>query len=569
MQDKTKEQLIHELNTHEDSLNESAIKLKAIFETVICGIIIINEHGFIDSFNPAAEKMFGYSMKEVVGKNVNILMPSPYREKHDQYIKNYVHTGEKKIIGNVCEVIAKRKDGTIFSVNISVSETWFNEKRIFTCIIDDITQKKQAEERLAKTNKVYSYFVPHEFLETLGKKDITEMEFGDHIEKNMTILFSDIRGFTSFSETMTPQEIFSFLNSYFRRMEPIVREHNGMIDKYIGDSIMALFSESATDAVNTAIAMHQELLQFNQELKRNNAMPIYVGIGLNTGKLLLGTIGGVNRMEGTVIGDSVNLASRIESMTKIFGTPLLITEHTFHKLDDPTHYCIRFIDRVKPKGKSQPVSVYEVFDIDTIEMQESKLATKKRFEEAVSLYHFKKIDQASELFQQCLTTTPNDTAAKIYLQRCHDFLDTKYYDGLKEVTKTFQWSKDLETGISFIDEQHQELFQRINHLVQAIKLSIGQEKMNEVIEFLDEYIAKHFSEEEEFMQQYEYPGYSVHKALHIKFVEDFHYLKREIYQKKEKSLYLVLRVQVLITEWLTNHITKVDKLFALFVKDQL
>ncbi len=182
-------------------------------------------------------------------------------------------------------------------------------------------------QQLEKYNKAYERFVPHELLSLLGKKNITEITLGDQIEKEMTVLFSDIRDFTSLSEKMTPQENFDFINTYLGIMEPITRQYNGIIDKYIGDAIMALFPNNVDDAVQGAIAMLEKLVEFNQMPQDAGFQKIRIGIGLHTGKLMLGTIGGQARMDGTVISDAVNLASRIEGLTKIYGTPLLISEH--------------------------------------------------------------------------------------------------------------------------------------------------------------------------------------------------------------------------------------------------
>jgi len=169
----------------------------------------------------------------------------------------------------------------------------------------------------------------------------------------MTTMFADIRGFTTLSETMTPQENFKFINGYLTQMEPIIDKYNGFIDKYIGDAIMALFPTCADDAVQAAIAMLKKLVDYNQGRQRAGYQLINIGIGIHTGPLMLGTVGGQNRMDGTVISDAVNLASRVEGLTKIYGTPLLITEQTYSSLTDVSQYHIRVIDCVTVKGWHQ------------------------------------------------------------------------------------------------------------------------------------------------------------------------------------------------------------------------
>lgn len=142
----------------------------------------------------------------------------------------------------------------------------------------------------------------------------------------MSVLFANIRSFTSLSEKMTPADNFKFINAYLSRMQPVINQHHGFIDKYIGDAIMALFSGDADNAVQAGIAMLQKLAEYNQSRQRSGYVPIQIGIGINTGLLMLGTVGGEERMDGTVISDAVNRASRIEGMTKMYGATLLITE---------------------------------------------------------------------------------------------------------------------------------------------------------------------------------------------------------------------------------------------------
>jgi two-component system sensor histidine kinase ChiS len=215
------------------------------------------------------------------------------------------------------------------------------------------------KERLYQLNKAYERFVPHEFLSLLNRS-IVDVQLGDQVEKEMTILFSDIRGFTSLSEKMTPQETFNFINSYLNQMAPIIDQHHGFIDKYIGDAIMALFPTHADDAVEAAIAMIEKLDEYNDGRKKAGYLPIQIGIGLNTGKLMLGTVGDKDRMDGTVVSDAVNLASRIEEMTKNYDASLLISESTYSALTHSDRYSVRTRDRVEVKGKSEPVTVYEI-----------------------------------------------------------------------------------------------------------------------------------------------------------------------------------------------------------------
>jgi class 3 adenylate cyclase len=201
-------------------------------------------------------------------------------------------------------------------------------------------------------------------------------------------------------------------------MEPIILQHHGFIDKYIGDAIMALFPRHADDAVQTGIDILHALVDYNQERQKNGSQAIQIGIGINTGSLILGTVGGTNRMDGTVISDAVNLAARIEGLTKTFSTPLLITNHTVARLTNPQQYAMRVVGQVRVKGKTVPVTVYEVFEADPQLVREQKLATASCFAEAVILYEEQRWDAAAQLFQICLDQNPLDQVARIYRDRC-------------------------------------------------------------------------------------------------------------------------------------------------------
>ncbi|WP_353572045.1 AAA family ATPase, partial [Candidatus Albibeggiatoa sp. nov. BB20] len=267
-------------------------------------------------------------------------------------------------------------------------------------------------------NQAYERFVPREFLSLLDKQSVMDVRLGDQVEKEMSILFSDIRDFTTISEQMPPQENFDFINAFLSRMEPNILDFNGFIDKYIGDAIMALFPTNADDALQAAIDMLITLNEYNKTRGRPGRPVIRIGIGIHTGQLMLGTVGGRSRMDGTVISDAVNLASRIEGLTKTYGTSLLITEHTYHKLSDPSQYKIRMIDRVRVKGKSEAVTVYEVFDADAQHIINLKQNTFKTFELGLKFYHEQELTLACDYFEQVLSDNHDDNVAKVYMERC-------------------------------------------------------------------------------------------------------------------------------------------------------
>jgi len=274
--------------------------------------------------------------------------------------------------------------------------------------------------QLSHLNIAYGRFVPHQFIQLMDKQSVVDVKLGDHVEKEMSILFSDIRGFTSISEAMTPQENFDFINAYLSRMEPIIGRHHGFIDKYIGDAIMALFPSSVDHAVQAAVGMLMRLAEYNTTRGRPGRPVLKIGIGIHTGLLMLGTVGGENRMDGTVIADAVNLASRTEGLTKTYGTGMLITEQVYQRLQDASQYKIRVIDRVRVKGKTAEVTVYEVFDADPPAGVALKLQTLADFEAGFNHYHRQDVAQALSCFNRVLAINPEDKAAQVYLLRCRE-----------------------------------------------------------------------------------------------------------------------------------------------------
>lgn len=320
-----------------------------------------------------------------------------------------------------------RKDGSIIWISESARTVCDADGvlRYYQGFVEDITARKKAEAQreqftgeLFQLNEAFSRFVPRQFLQLLDKESIVDVRLGDQVQKEMSVLFSDIRDFATLSESLTPQDNFKFINAYLSRMESAIIDNQGFIDKYIGDGIMALFSGSADDALLAGIAMLKQLADYNQNRALSGYAPISIGIGINTGSLMLGTVGGKNRMDGTVVSDSVNLASRLESLTKKYGVPLLIAHHTLARLQRPMEYNIRFIDRVFVKGKSKAVAVFEVFDGDEPQVKEGKLATKSSFEQGLFLYHQQAFSEAAQRFEVVHTLNPRDRVAQIYLDLC-------------------------------------------------------------------------------------------------------------------------------------------------------
>jgi len=299
--------------------------------------------------------------------------------------------------------------------------------------------KKFALEQQMRLTEAYQRFVPKQLLTNLNKDSILDVQLGDQVQKEMSILFSDIRSFTTLSESMLPEENFKFVNTYLSKMGPIVRENNGYIDKFIGDAIMALFEKSPDDAVRTSVKMLDALREYNKVRIREGNDPIRIGIGVNTGMMMLGTLGESDRMEGSVISDAVNIAARLEGLTKLYKTPLLISGETLLKIDDSI-FETRLIDKVAVKGKVKPIMVHEVLNGETPDLREIKISMLPNFKKCFELYQNQKFENALELFRKYLKKVPEDHVGQLYVDRCQKILSSG-------------WDSENWEGINYMDNK--------------------------------------------------------------------------------------------------------------------
>ncbi|HMX34425.1 MAG TPA: adenylate/guanylate cyclase domain-containing protein, partial [Leptospiraceae bacterium] len=221
------------------------------------------------------------------------------------------------------------------------------------------------------------------------------------------------------SESLSPSENFGFINSYLETMGPIIRKHNGFIDKYIGDAIMALFPQKPSDAIDASIEMLEELHKLNVKRKAKGYSPISIGIGIHTGSQMLGIIGEKERMEGTVISDVVNTASRLEGLTKAYSTALLVSEDVLDGVADKDKYEFRFLDTVKVKGKNKAVRIFEILNGVSPRIRELKLQTKPDFEAGINFYYSKNFKDSIKKMKSVLKKDSKDKAAELYIERCN------------------------------------------------------------------------------------------------------------------------------------------------------
>ncbi|HHU37317.1 MAG TPA: adenylate/guanylate cyclase domain-containing protein [Treponema sp.] len=264
---------------------------------------------------------------------------------------------------------------------------------------------------LESTNKSFSRFVPTQFLQLLNREKIMDVELGDQIERNLTVLFSDIRQFTTLSEIMSPKESFMFLNTYLNRIGPKIREHGGFIDKYVGDGIMALFPESTKSAIDAAIAIQHELSLFNLDQRTKKQPEIEIGLGLHADVMALGTIGEQGRMDTTVIADAVNLASRLESLCKVYGPGIIVLEKLLDLLPEDVSYRHRRIGTVKIKGKKNGYSLVQIYEGIPASRSEKIDTNLELWNRAIDAYESDDLSTAYDLFEEVLEYDQEDLAA--------------------------------------------------------------------------------------------------------------------------------------------------------------
>ena len=275
-------------------------------------------------------------------------------------------------------------------------------------------------QRIAATelfNRAFSRFVPQEFLVQLGRKDVRDVALGDHVERNMTVMFCDIRSFVSFSERMTPEAMFQFLNRYFGRIGPIIRKHGGFIDKYLGDGVMALFSGAADGALLAAVDVQSEVRRLNEARARDGEAQVEIGIGLHRGPIMLATVGEAERYDTTVVADVVNLASRLEGMTGLYGARIVASDAVVSTAHDLHAFNRRWLGEMIVRGASASLSAYEICDGDPAELLLHKRATAATFARAIDDYRRGDYSTSRMLFDDLREREPDDLVATYFAER--------------------------------------------------------------------------------------------------------------------------------------------------------
>lgn len=397
----------------------------SILESMTNGVITLNEDGRIVTCNVAGLRMMKLPAAEVVDRTAAEFFTGP-----NAWIVDMVRKVEERVRLLANRPMRRHADrqapqehmvdaeltfgGERFSVNVTVLPLIgiTGGKLGSMIMIDDISAEKRVRATMAR------YMDP-----SLAERVLTAGHdiLGGHSGEG-TIVFSDITGFTTLTEELGAQETVGLLNEYFTLMVDCIQHEGGMLDKFMGDAIMAIFgiplahADDEDRAIRAAVAMLRQLELYNDRRRADGKKPIEIRIGVNTATIVSGNIGSPKRMDYTVIGDGVNVAARLETACKQYGTRLLVSEYTFAKLKGT--YRSREVDRIVVKGKSQPVGVHEVLEHHTPASFPNMAQALGVYKQGLESYRGRRWQEAGEAFTEALSLHPDDKLASVYLARC-------------------------------------------------------------------------------------------------------------------------------------------------------
>ena len=282
---------------------------------------------------------------------------------------------------------------------------------------DELLSRIKTHLNLHRIHKATGKFVPFEFLRAVGRETITDVQLGDHSLQDVSVLFTDIRDYTTFAEKLSPEDNFNFINAYVGRMGPIIRRNRGFVNQYYGDGIMALFPTSADHCLDACIEMQREITAYNVNREDKNKLPLSVGMGMHFGPLVMGIIGDNERNEPSTIADTVNVASRMEGLTKHYGANIILSEQCIDSLSEKERFHFRNLGRMQVKGKMEVLNVYECIDGDEENLKKGKLESMDLYSIGLDLYHRKEFGEATALFSRILKEHPNDKVVDFFKNR--------------------------------------------------------------------------------------------------------------------------------------------------------
>mgnify|MGYP001813677335 CR=1 FL=1 len=388
----------------------------SMLQSMSNGVITVDGICTVKSINGAAERILSIEATGVIGKPVEKLLDED-NGWLIKLIKKVCNESSTEILPDATLVT---RSGQI-SANLSLQPMVSGEGEATGALIvvEDISSEKRVRTTMSR------YMDPALAAKLLDDQHGQALLGGQTSEA--TILFSDIRSFTALTESLGAQGTVALLNDYFEIMVGCITDKNGMLDKFIGDAIMAGFGvplprdDAVDSAVQAAIAMITRLGDWNRERTARNLVEVHMGIGINTDSIVTGNIGSSKRMDFTMIGDGVNLASRLEGACKIYGTQIIISELTRKRLKGI--YALRELDRIIVKGKTRPVSIYEVLDFHNDESFPNRMSVVDHFTEGLKLYREAEFARALHEFERALAANENDKPSALYIERCRTFME--------------------------------------------------------------------------------------------------------------------------------------------------
>jgi len=381
---------------------------ESILKSTSNGIVTLDAEGAIVTANDAAETMLGLAREDLIGRVAGELFSGGNAWIAESLGKTQA-TGETAL---AIDAELTRGDGVAATVNLTAMPLIdATEARIGSMLVlEDITEEKRVRSTMSRymSKEVADQVLAAGELELGGK------------EQKVTVMFSDVRSFTTIAEALGPRETVSLLNEYFTEMVEAIFQHGGILDKYMGDGIMALFGAplvgpyDADNAISVADEMMHRMAALNVRRIASGQAALEIGIGFNTGPTVIGNIGSARRLDYTVIGDTVNLASRLEGATKQYGAKILLSEMTVRDLKRPA--TLRELDLIRVKGKDRPVAVYE--SLGYRDHEPGLAALIELHAAGIAAYRAREWSKAGKAFEAALELYPDDGPAGVYRERC-------------------------------------------------------------------------------------------------------------------------------------------------------
>jgi len=388
---------------------------EGILKSLSNGVVTVDSKFVVTKINEAALRILGHLEEDLVGRPV----AQVFGNANNWIVKSLDYVSKTGSSDYHADADLMREDGSMISVNLTVAPLLDIDANPigFLLVFEDLTREKRIRVTMSR-------YLAKEVVDKLLESNEDAFLASS---QQATVLFSDIRHFASMTEALGAEETVHMLNAYFTEMVDVVLRHGGILDKYIGDAIMAVFGaplvvpRDADNAVAASIEMTRTLGRFNQQRTSCGLEPIEVGIGISTGEVVAGSVGTTKRMDYTVIGESVNLAARLEGANKHYGTSVLVSDSTISQLKSALSW--REIDLMRVTGTNKLISVFEPLDCYPEAVRANLNRVRGAYQKGIRLYRQRQWSEAPSYFEQVLASCPNDTPSQLYINRCRYYLD--------------------------------------------------------------------------------------------------------------------------------------------------